>query len=200
MKGIVSSVDRDRVTRRNQLIVGVVLILVMLFSTIGFAFSFGHTGNVVEEIEYKGVEFSRDSSTGYWTFEKDGVEFFTIYSPEEVSDIDFVNYKKVGNYAGQPLYFIGDPGDGFAELYRTLSNYALRVGGACLDEECEEDYPIKDCGVDNVVIIEDIVNGSEVIEGITTDVNCVYIKAKPENLVRYVDAYLFDLLGLDQGV
>ena len=58
----------------------------------------------------------------------------------------------------------------------------MRIGGACLDEECEEDYPIKDCGIDNVIIIEEIIDLEDVVEseesniaeGITIDVNCVY--------------------------
>lgn len=195
MKKIVNSEDREKIAKRNQLIVGLVLILLMLFSTIGFAFSFGVTGNAVEEVEYGGIEFVRDYNTGYWIFEKDGSEFYTIYSPEEVADFNFINYKTIQSYAGKPLYFVGEAGDGFAEFYRALSGFVLRVGGACLDETCEEDYPIKDCSSDNVIIIEEV-SEVDAKEEIFTDVNCVYIRAKPENLVKYVDAYLFDLLGI----
>tara|TARA_B100000315_G_C14435529_1_gene522232 strand:- start:119 stop:718 length:600 start_codon:yes stop_codon:yes gene_type:complete len=198
MKRIISNEDRERVNRRNQLIVGIILILLMLFSTVGFAFSFGISGNAVEEIEYNGIEFSRDVNTGYWNFNIDNNDFFTVYNPEEVQDIKFVNHKTMQNYAGKPLYFIGEAGDGFAELYRAISNFALRIGGACLDEECEEDYPIKDCGIDNVIIIEEVIDNVEdnIEEGVTTQNNCVYIRSKPENLVKYADAYLFNLLGI----
>ncbi len=198
MKRIISNEDRERVNRRNQLIVGIILILLMLFSTVGFAFSFGISGNAVEEIEYNGIEFSRDVNTGYWNFNIDNNDFFTVYNPEEVQDIKFVNHKTMQNYAGKPLYFIGEAGDGFAELYRAISNFALRIGGACLDEECKEDYPIKNCEIDNVIIIEEVIDNVEdnIEEGVTTQNNCVYIRAKPENLVKYVDAYLFNLLGI----
>ena len=198
MKRIISNEDRERVNRRNQLIVGIILILLMLFSTVGFAFSFGISGNAVEEIEYNGIEFSRDVNTGYWNFNVGNNDFFTVYNPEEVQDIKFVNHKTIQNYAGKPLYFIGEAGDGFAELYRAISNFALRIGGACLDEECKEDYPIKNCEIDNVIIIEEVIDNVEdnIKEGITTKNNCVYIRAKPENLVKYADAYLFNLLGI----
>ncbi len=215
--------DKAKATKRNQLIMGVVLILIMVFSTVGFAFSFGISGNAIEEQEYGGVKFVRDVNSGFWVFNINGVDYYTIYNPDEVSDIKFINNKRAGNYANRPLYFIGDPGDGFGELYRTLNNFATRVGGACLNEDCEEDYPIKECDVDNIVIIETIEKSKvskmdfeafssgkedeskspmeDVLEvggkeEIVSDVNCVYIRAKPENLVRYVDAYLFDLLGL----
>lgn len=195
-----SNADRDKESKRNQILVGVVLILLMLFSTVGFAFSFGISGNVVEEIEYNGIDFAQDPNNGYWTFEVNGKQFYTVYNPEEVAEINFVNPKTVGNYANKPLYFVGEAGDSFSELYRTLSEYVLRVGGACLDDTCEEDYPLKSCGVDNVVIIEEIFpnEDGEFVgeEEIVTDANCVYIKAKPQNLVRYVDAYLFSLLGI----
>ena len=204
MKRIISNEDREKINRRNQLIVGIILILLMLFSTVGFAFSFGISGSAVEEIEYNGVEFSRDINAGYWNFNIDNNDFFTVYNPEEVQDIKFVNHKTIQNYAGKPLYFIGDAGDGFAELYRAISNFALRIGGACLDEECKEDYPIKDCEIDNVIIIEEIIDLENVVEseesnieeGITIEDNCVYIRAKPENLVKYTDAYLFNLLDI----
>ncbi len=195
MKKILSNEDRERVARRNQLIVGVVLILLMLFSTIGFAFNFRLTGNVVEEIEHNGVEFARDPNTGYWVFNLNGNDYFAIYSPEEVADINFVTGKSVNNYANRPVYFVGEAGDGFAEIYRVLTNYVSRVGGACLDEECEEDYPLKDCNVDNVIVIEEVLD-VEGQESITSEGNCVYIKAKPANLVRYSDAFVYDLLGL----
>ena len=128
----------------------------------------------------------------------EGNDFFTVYNPEEVQDIKFVNPKTIRNYAGKPLYFIGEAGDGFAELYRAISNFALRIGGACLDEGCEEDYPIKNCEIDNVIIINAAIENVEykIEEAVTTQNNTDYIRAKPENLVKYADAYLFNLLGI----
>jgi len=227
MRKILSYEEREALqkkNKRNQILVGLALILLMLFSTVGFAFNFGVTGDVIEEVEFNGVEFVRDLNTGYWVFTVGGNEYFTVYSPEEVADIEFINYKTIQNFAGKPLYFIGDPGNGFAEIYRVLGSVAQRVGGACLDESCEEDYPIKDCSKDNIIIMEElsddndenessnktiealelnegivneeIVNEQIVNEEIVTDVNCVYIRAKPENLVKYADAYLYDLLGI----
>jgi len=201
MKRIISNEDREKVSKRNQLLVGLILILLMLFSTVGFAFSSGISENTIEEEEYGGVKFLRDASTGYWVFEVNGQEFYTVYNPEEVKDIELINYKTIQNYANKPLYFVGGAGDGFAELYRALSGYVLRVGGACLDEECGEDYPIKNCEADNVIIVEDIIQGNntnseDINEEIVTEVNCVYIRARPENQVKYFDAYLFDLLGI----
>ena len=197
MRSIISNVDKEKVARRNKLIFGLFLILIMLFSTIGFAFNFRLTGNVVEDLEYNGIEFLRDQSTGYWTFNLNGNDYFSVYSPEEVADISFLNFRSVNDYANKPVYFVGEAGDGFAEIYRVLTNYVSRVGGACLDEECEEDYPLKDCSVDNVIIIEEVLSTEEgAVEGITSEGNCVYIRAKPENLVRYADVYMYDLLGI----
>ena len=41
MKRIISKKDKNKENRRNQVIVGGVLILVMLFGTIGYAFTGG---------------------------------------------------------------------------------------------------------------------------------------------------------------
>lgn len=194
MKRIISVSDKERIAKRNQLIIGLILISLMIFSTIGFSFSYGLNGNESEKIEYNGFAFVRDASTGYWITEYQGNEIYTVYNPEELEDIYFESNKDWRDYNGKPLYFVGEAGSNFAEFYRTMSLFVLRVGGACLDQSCEQDYPIKDCSLDNVVIIQKV--SEEGVEEIVFEDNCVYIRAKSQNALKYVDAYLFDLLGI----
>lgn len=191
MKKIISQEKKEKKTKINQTIIGLLLILLMIFSTIGFAFSFNQEENNQEKIEYNNIEFIRDSS-GYWTFEADGNKFYTIYNPVEISDIKISTNKKIGDYNNKPLYFVGE---GFSELYKFLSNYAVRIGNACLDKNCKDDYPIKSCDNDNIIIIEEVldVNGKEEIVEYK---NCVYIKTKNINEAKYADAYIFNLLEI----
>ena len=69
MKKIISREEKDKKLKRNQWIIGIVLIFLMIFSTLGFAFSFRVNDNssINQEIEYNGIKFSRDG-TGFWKF------------------------------------------------------------------------------------------------------------------------------------
>lgn len=192
MKKIISYEEKEKTTKRNQLIIGMLLIFLMIFSTVGFAFNFDLNKEDTEKIKYKNVEFVRDINSGYWSFDLNGNKFYTLYNPEEIAEIQISTNENIEKYKNKPLYFVGEVGEGFSELYRALSNYAFRIGNACLDKECKENYPIKNCDSDNIIIIEKV----DVNEEIVYEKNCVYIKAKDVNEARYADAYLFSLLGI----
>ncbi|MEK6914194.1 MAG: hypothetical protein AABW83_00940 [Nanoarchaeota archaeon] len=197
MKKIINYEERKKIAKRNQLIVGILLIFLMIFSTIGFAFNFNGNENDTEKIKYKDIEFVRDVN-GYWTFNFNSNKFYTLYNPQEVSDIQFSTSENIEKYNNKPLYFVGNVGDGFSELYRSLDNYALRISNACLDKECKENYPIKNCDSDNIIIIRNIIEIEDmnIKEEIISEKNCVYITVKKENEAKYADAYLFSLLDI----
>jgi hypothetical protein len=205
MRRIMSERDKEKSRKRNQVFMGGVLIFIMLFSTVGFAFlnnSDSSNGNYVDSVEYEGVDF--DSDGYYWYFVIDGIEFVTLYNPQELIDegVNFQSLNSLTNYHNQPLYYVGSD-EGSAEIDRNLrSRFVLRTGMACLEgDDCEEDLPVKDCS-ENVVVfreIEDDLIGSE-IEGenekIYREDKCVFIVAKKVNMAKYADAFLFDILDL----
>jgi len=194
MKALISQEVKDKKVKRNHLIMGLILILLMVFSTLGFAFGNRINSNSVEEIEYNGIKFVRNLNTGYWSFNIQGFDFITSYNPTETQDINFLNYQTINNYANKPLYFVGESGEHFSELDRNLRDrFVLRINAACLDDECEGDFPVKDCSQDNIIIVKEAVDGEEKIY---QEENCIYIIASYQNQVRYADAYLFDLLGI----
>ena len=92
MRIIETHEDKEKKIRRNQLIMGVILILLMIFSTIGFAFSSNISGSVVEEVEYNNIEFNRESTVGYWTFDVQGQEYITFYNAKEFAVRDLNGY------------------------------------------------------------------------------------------------------------
>ncbi len=194
MRRIITRESRDKKLKRNQLIIGIALIGLMVSSTLGFAFiNKTNSSNDIEEIKYKGVRFVRDLN-GYWNFNIDGIDFLTKYNPENTEAIDISTSLNLQNYVNKPLYFIGDSGDHFAEIDRNLRDrFVTRISGACLSgEECLEDFPIKSCSEDNIIIIkEDAEN-----ERIYQEEGCVFITASYANQVRYADAFLFSLLGI----
>ena len=61
MKRLMTQSQRERKEARGQLMIGLLLIGLMLFSTVGFAFG-NNIDSGIEKIEYNSVDFIRDNS------------------------------------------------------------------------------------------------------------------------------------------
>ncbi|MBS3080023.1 hypothetical protein J4221_01000 [Candidatus Pacearchaeota archaeon] len=194
MKKILSKEEKDRITRRNQLILGLILIGLMILSTLGFAFSNNIAGNSQGKIEYNGIEFTQDN--GYWKFSASGYEFLTLYNPEETKDIAFSGYVSLNNYMSKPLYFVSKK-NSFSEIERNLAGrIALRVQEACIENgSCDKDLPVKNCKDDNIIVYKEVINNSD--EKIYQKDNCIFIETQVSNVEKYEDAFLFNILGIN---
>ena len=191
MRGIIKKKDN---TKRNQLILGLFLVLLMVFSTLGYALGSGNNSNSNQKINYNGVEFIQDDS-GYWGFIVQNTQFMTRYTPEETKDIVFFNSLSLNDYTNKPLYFEGEIGEPVSEISRNLGErFVLRIQEACLDEDCERDLPIKNCSTDNVISIKQVPENG--LESIYQEQNCIFIVADYSNQTLYADKLLFSLLGI----
>lgn len=191
MRRIITRTQQDKTTKRNHLIMGLLLIGLMLFSVIGYALSGRGAEEDFEKIEYNGIEFIQDNS-GYWNFKIQGQNFMTKYNPEETEEISFSSDLDVADYLNKPLYFVGIFQEPSFEINRNLNSLALRVQEACLSKkDCENDLPIKDCSVDNIIVINE---GDD--ENIYQDENCIFITASLGNQTKYADKFLFNILGV----
>ncbi len=190
MQKIITQKEKDKKNRRNQLIIGIILIGLMIFSSVGYALR-GDSGSGEEVLEIKSVEFV--NSDGYWRFNIQGMEFMTRYNPENVEGIRLVNELDLEDYSGKTLYFSGDYQEPLNEIGRNMDYFVERFNGACLSENCSYDYPVKNCSEDNVIVIEEVDYEGE-REKIYQKDNCIFIKASLGNQTKYADAFLFDLL------
>jgi len=195
MRKIISKEEKDKKIRGNQLIIGGILILIMIFSTVGYALN--DKGDKTEEgrVKYNGIDFIKDNS-GYWNFEVQGQQFIVINNPENISTINFLSTLNLNSYSNKPLYFVGDIGEGSSEISRNLADrFVLRIQQACLDEkDCKGNFPIKNCSSDNLVVFKDVSNNET--ESIYQKENCVFIFAEYENQSKYADRFLLKLLGI----
>ena len=121
MRKIISREEKDKKAKRNQLIIGGILILLMVLSTLGYAF-IGNDEEKSDKIEYNGIEFLKGDS-GYWNFNIQGINFMTTYNPEEVADITFLSYSSINNYQNQPLYLISEFNEPNVEIGRNLNSF-----------------------------------------------------------------------------
>ena len=196
MQKIISRQEKAKKTRKNQFIIGILLIALMVFSTLGFAFSGKTDDSNSEEVDYQEIKFTKQD-TGYWSFNIEGYDFTTKYNPKEVEDIPFFSYSTLQDYAGKPLYFVGNYPEPALEIGRNLNAFVSRTNNACLEgEECSGDYPIKNC-TDNILIIREIDYESDSKESVYQEENCLIITASLQNQSIYADAALFKILGIN---
>ncbi len=191
MRKIVSKHKEDRKRKKNQLIVGFVLIFIMFFSVLGYALGGKSSDeNNSDKINYNGYDFTEQN--GFWTLNIGDFNFIFRYNPEQVEK-SYALVNPLNNYYQKPLYVSSENIEAESEIYVNLRQVVLRMQSACLDgEECRgENMAVKTCG-DNFIIIREG-NVSNIIQ----EENCVFIEGAQENLTRLTDEFLFKILGVE---
>lgn len=194
MRRLTSKHKENRRKKRNQTVVGLILIFVMFFSVIGFAFSSfssnsGRTEinnqNNINSVNYNGFEFLEQN--GFWILNKNDINFIFRYNPNQVERV-LSEVKPLENYQGKILYIYSEDILAESEIYTNLLQFTEEIENACL-EECEEGFAVKTCE-DNFVIIR------EGNRGIIQEDNCVFIEGEKENLIKLTDEFLFKLISV----
>jgi len=193
--------EKEKRDNKRKRIIGIALGLIMLLSSIGYAFmSFEDNGSGSSKIKIKGVEFSK-TENGVWSFNYGNKDYEVFYNPEQVNNISVITSKSLGNYYNLPLYFginsIADINNNANyEIARNLQGVMLKSQLACLNENCssENNYPLKNCNEDNIIIFkESLTNTTKVSE----NNKCIVIEYTIGQEQRVADAYLFKLIGLN---
>jgi len=193
MKKLLTKQQQQQRDKRNQLIIGILLIALMLFSTLGYALGGKNTEDENNKINYKDITFTKNS--GYWNFNYQGNNFNTLYNPTELQDIPVLTQATLQSFSQAPLYFVGDLGEPASELARNLNPFVLRINNACLPEtNCTTDYPIKNISTDNLIIIQEPIENQK--ENIYQQEKAIFITASYENQTKYADALLFKILNI----
>jgi hypothetical protein len=192
MRKIVSKEERAKRDRRNQLIIGGILILVMVGSVLGYAFGREQDSTDTEKIIYNGLEFTKTGNL--WDVDTGTYQLSFLYNPEETEKINSA-LNPLSRYSNQPLYISSENSEAEVEIYRNLfyqNQIVQRVQNACFEgEKCEDEtFPIKNC-TDNLIIIKESNN-----TGIKQQNNCVFIEGSGKNLTKLSDSFLFKLTGI----
>jgi hypothetical protein len=191
MRRIVSKKKEVKRQKKNQIIIGTILILIMFSSVLGFGFGTGSSNNSgSSEITYNGLEFINQNNLWYLTINE--VNFIFRYNPLQVQKISS-QVNDFNSYYQEPLYIQSENSEAELEIYLNLGQIALRTQKACYENCVEEnsDLPIKTCE-DNFIIIQE----SENMEILQQD-NCVFIKGPSEDLIKITDEFLFKILRIE---
>ena len=190
MKPIISKEKQIKKQKRNQFIVGIVLVFLMLASVFGIvANSFGANANT-KKVIYNGVKFTEQN--GFWIAEINKHSIILSNNPREIENQDF-ELNPLENYYNKPLYIDSQDSIASSEIYNNLGSVIQRISFACISEEsCEENMPVKTCN-DNLIVIKE---SSET--RIIQEENCVFIESPKESITKAVDIFLLRLFGLSQ--
>lgn len=200
MRKIISKEQKELKERKLKIIWGIFLGVILLLSTIGFAFNsadFSSQDENIETRDYNGVEFQKNQY-GLWQFDLNGIGFATNFYPTETKNISSILTKNINNFANQPLYFgINSKDDieqlAINEINYNLNSFILRSSFACLNANCSEDYPIKNCTSNNLIIFNEDNQG---ITRIREEKGCIIVYYKSGELLLAVDRFLFGILGI----
>lgn len=192
IKKLSNKKDEEKRRKRNQTTIGIILVLLMVFSTFGIIMDSISKEEVGEKLTYNGLELIDLGS--YYELKIGDHSFYFSENPNDLSGLDYeMNITKIiTSYSGLPLYVDSKDYQAIREIYQNVQGYPLRIQEACLNEgDCaSEDLPIKACD-ENMIIIRE---GSE--NKIYEKDSCVFIEGKKGDLLKLTDIFLLRILGL----
>ncbi|MCX6741841.1 MAG: hypothetical protein NTX24_01535 [Candidatus Pacearchaeota archaeon] len=202
-KKIETREDSERKKRRTKLVIGIIIIVLMILSTIGFAM-IENNQEVVDNTVYNGYKFTSTSSG--WQTTVQGQTITTSYFPTEVLNVTGSNVYAF-DFTGKVVYIaVGSQEEVYdVNELGNLNNIAERSQFACQPEAenssfCQESgLPIKSCeDVNSSNTARVIVINSNVTEpaSYTYYNNCLTINAQSADLKIAVDNFIFKIFGI----
>jgi len=190
MRKIRKKGDDAKKQKRNNTILGMLLIIVMFLSVVGYGFMGQDESGENKKISYNGYEFV--SAGDYWLTKIGDYQFGFQNNPIDLEDSDG-EVKYLNSYIDKPLYIFSENPEARVELEINLNQVVQRIQDGCLNkDECGGDYPVKSCERENFIIIREE-NVSEIIQNGT----CVTISGSKENLTKMVDIFLLKTIGIE---
>src|SRR3990172_3551607 len=132
--------ESERKRKRNTLVLSVIMISLLLFSTAGYS--------IISSVEDNSQTSSNnlvENVGGSWIINYGGETISLSNSPESGQNVSISFFGSLQNYNGKTLYVAAKDAD-FYEIYNALSGYADRVQQACYGD-CTKNLPEKDCKI-----------------------------------------------------
>jgi len=188
MRSIESPEEVERKKRRNARFFGIFMLLILVGSTLGFAFFY----NPIQE-EDKNQQGTGDANSGFlkigntWNVNLGGQSFSFNNRPSDIKNISIESNVGIQDYSGKPLYIESSNQGIYSEIASTLGRYAERVQEACYGTCENPGLPEKTCS-DNLIIWKESIQSK-----VYQNNSCIFI----EGDMKAVDAFLFKTLGFD---
>ena len=189
--------EMDKKNKKNQIIIGILLVGLMILSSVGYAFVHEDNGiGSTTKSSYNGFSFLKNGE--FWGVSISGSTFNFKNLPQDTVNASVsLGSINLNSYSAKPLYLIGSDKsyEAAREIVNNLGTSVLRYQDACLNGTiCENpDFPTKECN-ENLIIFSDVQTSSNVNQTrVYTDGSCVYISG---DYALGADAFLYKLLGV----
>jgi hypothetical protein len=186
MKQLESHEKADRRKKRNGLIIGVMLIFLMFFSSISFAIYYASSGNdydygddVLDENQEGPIHNGR-----YWVYNFPSGPVGFVNQVEDFENVDVTVDLGASVYSEGILYIDSEDEEIYELVAGNLGRFTPRYQKACYGA-CEYDLPERTCE-DNLIVYKE--SG---VEKVYQEDNCIFI----EGSSLAADAFLYDILG-----
>lgn len=218
MRKLTSKEEERKKQKRNQIIVGIILIGVLVMSVFGiFVNSFGqnNSGSTGGTVEYNGYDFVNQDNLWYtqvgenqFAFSKNPFEINRLVENSSLEIQGKIN--ELGSYSGKPLYVYSQNYEARLEILRNMNERVLRAQNACpggnITQEypelgnldCESEWPIKSCD-ENFIILKTYENESSGNKDpkIIQEDNCLIVLGKSEDITKLTDYSIFKIAGIE---
>jgi len=182
MRKIETAEELDRKKKRNARVGSIIMLLILVVSSLGYAFMSSDSDTGSQKKGSNGVYASGDR----WALDISGGSLFFSNPPENVSDIVVDTNLTLEDYYQKPLYIVSEDGLFGNEISFNLGRYASRIQNACYGN-CTYDYPEKDCNENLIVHTES--SGNRVYQM----QNCIFVDGD----LKVLDAFLYKLFGVN---
>jgi len=179
MRRIETPEQIDRRKKRNARIGSIIMLLILVVSSLGYAFMSSDS-----ESNTGGGSGKAYGVGDRWAIDMNGGTIYFAYPPENLTDIIVDTNLSLQDYYQKPLYISSDSALVGSEVSYSLGKYVERVQSACYGN-CSLDYPDKDCDSNLIVFKES--NQSRVFQ----KQNCIFVDGD----LRAVDAFLYRIFG-----
>lgn len=190
LKKIETQKDRDAKSKRNQIIISVIMVALIGLSTLGYAImsNSGDSSATNNVVEYAGLTFV--NSNGFWATQISGKVYYFNYLPNETTDVVVSGDYSFSDYYQKPLYAV-NINSAASGLLNALDEITLRTQDACFSGiNCpNSELPIKTCA-DNLIIFSDANSNTT---SVSKSGNCTFISG---DFFKGSDKLLYKLLNI----
>ena len=192
--------------KKNLIIMGIIMIGLMVFSTVGYAF-FDGSFTESQKTKYKTYEFTTNGENWQTKIKISGSETIinSFYLPQDIENISMTGTLLLSDFEGKTIYFVTNntnrERNAVSKIYSDFEGYFTRSQLACALENENTTFcsnlPIKSCDDANqnsmIIQITEITNSTAVIDYKN---NCLTVSGDGADLLKTADRILFESYGI----
>jgi hypothetical protein len=178
------SIQKEK--KRNQLIAGIVMTVLIVLSSAGYALMNRDSGSKVEKQKFGNLVFVQ--SSGYWQTQVGNKVLYFNSLPQNLTNISVSENISIGDYLNQNVYIINS-NPAVSTISSALDGIANKLQEGCLQgTNCEgKDLPIKDCNSSLIIYNSALENSVRKVG------KCIYLEG---DFFASTDKFIYRLFSI----